>query len=59
MRLHTSIAALFIVSLAGVLHADNEPDDSDAEALQKVNEDFYAALNAMFDGNLELHKYVK
>jgi ketosteroid isomerase-like protein len=52
MRLRTLIAAAFICCSVGVLPAQNQPTDSGANAVRRANEMFYAALNAMFKGNV-------
>jgi ketosteroid isomerase-like protein len=53
MILRTLFAAALICCSVGVLCADDRPTDTEARAIHRANEIFYAALNAMFDGDLQ------
>lgn len=52
MRLHTLITAAFLCCSIGVLHAADKPATGETKSVQQANELFYAALNAMFEGDL-------
>jgi len=53
MTLRTLFAATLIASSVGLLHADNGPAGREEKAVQRANQGFYAALNAMFEGDLQ------
>jgi ketosteroid isomerase-like protein len=53
MTFRTLFAAVLICCSVGVLCADDNPIDSEAKAVHRANEMFYAALNAMFEGDLQ------
>jgi len=53
MRIRTLTAAAIICCSFGVAYAEEKPTDSEAEAVDRANEAFYAALNAMFAGDLQ------
>lgn len=53
MTLRTLFATALVCCSIGVLHADDKPTTREARAVQRANEMFYVALNAMFKGDLQ------
>jgi ketosteroid isomerase-like protein len=58
MRIHTMTAAAFLCCCLGVLHAEDKPAESEVKAVRRANGTFYAALNAVFKGNLQPMKEI-
>lgn len=52
MRIRTLTTAILICCSVGVLYAQDNLTNPDAQAVRSANSGFYAALNAMFAGDL-------